>query len=502
MSLTKATYSMIDGAPVNVLDFGAIGNGIANDAAAIQAALDTGRAVYIPQGAYLIGTPLELKTSFQLVFGDGPLSILKTATDIETMFSDVLIEGAIIRDIGFENTITDGAGGPTKFQLHFGPDSSRCNVQNCAFDTALSGLVVRDAHHAGVWFEGANLNNILDCTFNQAQILMGSTDSTIRGGFVYSFAFEYAIKIVSQGEIVIDAVRGILGGPSKGCIWIPNPSFMNKITGCYFGGTYSFMNTGKGITADKPQMLQVIGNTFHSIDDTCVEITTAVAGNIISDNTFWATDPKQNDPTNLIPGAPDIHIESVDFQSNGTVIANNVFNRFLGPVEDGMPGIGKSYAIVFDGAFNGVGNLIADNSITGVRYFDDPIVNTSVDDIVTNNANVPFKLPFTLTDVSGAGLTFTGIDCYAIRTADYMTVFVKFTYPTTSSTAGATIFGLPIAPPNPGGSFMLETNTASVTKARLIQNEQYFILTSDVNVQQTNATCSGRTFQFTATYAI
>jgi hypothetical protein len=157
---------------------------------------------------------------------------------------------------------------------------------------------------------------------------------------------------------------------------------------------------------------------------------------------------------------------------------------------------------VFDGAFNGVGNLIADNSITGVRYFDDPIVNTSVDDIVTNNANVPFKLPFTLTDVSGAGLTFTGIDCYAIRTADYMTVFVKFTYPTTSSTAGATIFGLPIAPPNPGGSFMLETNTASVTKARLIQNEQYFILTSDVNVQQTNATCSGRTFQFTATYAI
>ena len=502
MSLTKATYSLINGAPVNVLDYGAVGNGIANDAAAIQAALNTGKAVYIPQGTYLLGTALELKTSFQLVFGDGPLSILKTATDIETMFSTVLVEGVIIRDIGFENTITDGAGGPTKFQLHFGVSASRCNVQNCAFDTALTGTVVRTTHHAGVWFEGSNLNNILDCTFNQAQILMGSTDSTIRGGFVYSFAFEYAIKIVSTGEVVIDAVRGILGGPSKGCVWIPAASFMNKITNCYFGGTYSTINIGKGITADKPQMLQVIGNTFHELDDTCIYITTAVAGNVIANNTFWATDPKQNDPTNLIPGDPDIRIESVDFPSTGTVIADNVFNRFLGPIEDGMPGIGKSYAIVFDGAFAGSGNNIVNNSITGVRYFDEPIVNTSVNDIVTNNANASFKLPFTLTDVSGAGLTFTGIDCYSIRTADYMTVFVRFTFPVTASTAGTTISGLPIAPPNVGASFVLETATASVTKARLIQNQQYFILTSDVNVQQTNAACSGGTFQFTATYAI
>ena len=331
---------------------------------------------------------------------------------------------------------------------------------------------------------------------------MGGTDSTIRGGFVYSFTFEYAIKIVSAGEVVIDAVRGILGGPSKGCVWIPNPSFMNKITNSYFGGTYSFMNTGKGITANLPQMLQVIGNTFHQIDDTCVYITTATAGNIITDNTFWATDPKQNDPTNLIPGAPDIRIESVAYQSQGTIVANNVFNRFVGPVEDGMPGIGKSYAIVFDGAFNGVGNLIADNSITGARYFTNAIVDSSADDTVTNNVNAPFKLPFGLTDISGATLTFTGVDCYAMRTADYMTVVVRFTFPVTASAAGVSIFGLPIAPPNPAGSFILETSTAFVTKARLVQNQQYFILTDDLNAQQTNATCSGQTFQFTATYAL
>lgn len=40
MSLTKVTYAMIEGAPLNVLDFGAVGDGVANDTTAIQAAIN------------------------------------------------------------------------------------------------------------------------------------------------------------------------------------------------------------------------------------------------------------------------------------------------------------------------------------------------------------------------------------------------------------------------------------------------------------------------------
>jgi hypothetical protein len=40
MSLTKVTYAMIEGAPLNVLDFGAVGDGVVNDTTAIQAAIN------------------------------------------------------------------------------------------------------------------------------------------------------------------------------------------------------------------------------------------------------------------------------------------------------------------------------------------------------------------------------------------------------------------------------------------------------------------------------
>lgn len=48
MSLTKASYSMITGAPVNVLDYGATGDGVTDDTAAFNAAIATGRKVYVP----------------------------------------------------------------------------------------------------------------------------------------------------------------------------------------------------------------------------------------------------------------------------------------------------------------------------------------------------------------------------------------------------------------------------------------------------------------------
>lgn len=79
MALTKVSYSMITGAPVNVKDYGAVGDGVTNDAVAMQAAITavatTGQAIYVPAGTYVIGSALTSTGHLNMV-GDGDKSVL------------------------------------------------------------------------------------------------------------------------------------------------------------------------------------------------------------------------------------------------------------------------------------------------------------------------------------------------------------------------------------------------------------------------------------------
>jgi hypothetical protein len=59
MALTKVTYSMIEGSTFNVQDYGAVGNGVTDDTAAIQAAAAAiqaagGGTLYFPAGTYSV----------------------------------------------------------------------------------------------------------------------------------------------------------------------------------------------------------------------------------------------------------------------------------------------------------------------------------------------------------------------------------------------------------------------------------------------------------------
>ena len=73
MSLTKASYSMISGAPANILDYGAVGDGTTDDTSAIQAALAASAHVIVPIGTYLISSTVVVRAGCKLEFqgGDG-----------------------------------------------------------------------------------------------------------------------------------------------------------------------------------------------------------------------------------------------------------------------------------------------------------------------------------------------------------------------------------------------------------------------------------------------
>lgn len=67
MTLTKARNRMIEGSMANVLDYGAKRDGVTDDTAAIQAAIDSGKSVYFPAGHYKVTATLYPQANTKLI---------------------------------------------------------------------------------------------------------------------------------------------------------------------------------------------------------------------------------------------------------------------------------------------------------------------------------------------------------------------------------------------------------------------------------------------------
>ena len=104
---------------LNVKDYGAVGDGLVDDSAAIQAALSSGQHVYIPTGYYLINSPLTFKQAGQMVSGDGRN---QTRLIVNPTF-DLSVQGVLI--------FASGEEGPQleDFGIYFDqPDTSDRNA--------------------------------------------------------------------------------------------------------------------------------------------------------------------------------------------------------------------------------------------------------------------------------------------------------------------------------------------------------------------------------------
>jgi len=121
MPLTKVSYSMITGAPVNILDFGADPTGVANSSPAIQAAINSlpsGGAIYCPTGTYLLDSTITFPESDYFKFyGDGSIRTIFTfdgtgnAIEAASNTSNrirVHMEGFLLQLAGGNTTATNG----------------------------------------------------------------------------------------------------------------------------------------------------------------------------------------------------------------------------------------------------------------------------------------------------------------------------------------------------------------------------------------------------------
>ena len=183
MSLTKATFAMIDGATVNVLDFGATGDGVTDDADSIIAALNSlganGGTLFFPAGTYMVGKVIPIKRGVHYL-GESPYStvVKATAASWDNIFGygyPSSAQAAQERDFIFENLTIDGnKANRTENQLSLQGTGSGIFIDGETVTSSSGGTAICSVHNEPVTFIGLEPGSIVG-TFNVGNVVTGQT---------------------------------------------------------------------------------------------------------------------------------------------------------------------------------------------------------------------------------------------------------------------------------------------------------------------------------------
>jgi hypothetical protein len=120
---------MINGACANVLDFGAVGDGVTDSYAAITAAIASGAStVYFPTGSYAVSQPIVMNVQGLRLLGDGRWSSVITQTSGFSGVATVDVNGARLQSIEELFVGGNSANGSDAIQITNGQLTTLFNV--------------------------------------------------------------------------------------------------------------------------------------------------------------------------------------------------------------------------------------------------------------------------------------------------------------------------------------------------------------------------------------
>jgi parallel beta-helix repeat protein len=223
---------------VSVKDFGAVGDGVADDTAAIQAAINAGNGVFFPTGTYLVSAQINLKANLLLQGEGGSKIVLKVGVTPYVLRGDA-VNNFTMRDLEIEG---NGAAG---FSTVYITNSTNVTIENCKITKSGSIAIL-----------------VIGCVFAKVE------NCTLSNNYAYGLEFRdcdgckaIANQCVSNGSTGVATSAG-----GRGIIlW--------RSRGCYIAGNRLVTNTEYGF------------RIYSEAADTTISYNNVVTGNVFLDNT-------------------------------------------------------------------------------------------------------------------------------------------------------------------------------------------------------------------------
>jgi polygalacturonase len=281
----------------NVKDFGAVGNGVADDTAAIQAALTAvpvaGGTVFFPPGTYLTSSTLLTKSN-TTILGSGPYaSIIKAkstmlpyapltavfgvdvwATLTNATYSWGGNSNVVVLDLGFDMTEFTSIGGT--FNIHFrnmhgslvknvytlGGNDGIAHTRSTNF--VVTKCQTTDAGNAGIdqWDHSS------DGTIVNNRVIANRVNSP------------YGILATGVGTTNIKVTDNYVNGITHVGIWIQGGGAAGGVTNSVVqGNTVKNITKFFGIRVSDADNISIVGNTIASTGNAAINfMTEAIAG--------------------------------------------------------------------------------------------------------------------------------------------------------------------------------------------------------------------------------
>lgn len=194
---------------VSIKDFGAVGDNVADDSAALQAAINTGKAVYVPSGTYYCPTGATYTGSVS-VYGDGDASVF--TNDGGPLLTIDSCSNSMVRDIRLERKTN-----PTTVVRDWG------SWTTSAVGTTGEGYMPGPNDTDGVW---SGLTGAQQAETGCYIHLIGATDASGTYGkyvTVENLSSKFGSIIIENCEwVTVTGCRLWGERASAGCIWIKN----------------------------------------------------------------------------------------------------------------------------------------------------------------------------------------------------------------------------------------------------------------------------------------